>query len=483
MKKTLAVLTASLCLFAGSAMAEELAAAENIQKTIGITKVCDAYHQLVAVAVEYNAEVQSPSADAYSVVDYDTAGFRDVYDQRPFSEAKVTAVYTNDRPEMRENRDSVAGKYVLIELDKIHGAVEEDGIMKPATNAGVCTWRRTTEAGTDGADWRRQDFSKLVVTQKADVLGTDGKVVSKAGTLPSMKYEELVNLELDEFVSGYFTLSNGNQMYYSYHLPENYDPAKKYPLVVSLTGGGGSYRVQPNGDPTGGHISRDRGAVAWLSAEEDVLVLSPQQSNAPYKSNGDDVMEIVYDFMKKYSVDTNRVYAIGSSAGGLTFSSILTNPEYAKVFAAYAPCNTHFNGAQTMYKAEYDVPKMEEKFGFKSYEDFLNPELELDDSEYYEAAKQAFAAVVDNRINVYVWHGYNDQTAPADRGVSSYRILRRIYKEQGLSEEEIDKLVKLYLIDTAEFHDMGILSYHMASKVAVAHPEFIQWMLAQTRAD
>ncbi|MDO4548932.1 MAG: prolyl oligopeptidase family serine peptidase, partial [Clostridia bacterium] len=335
----------------------------------------------------------------------------------------------------------------------------------------------------DGADWRRRDFSKLIVTQKNDVLDASGAVLSEAGILPTMLYDELTNFELDEFISEYFQLSNGNQMYYSYWLPEDYDPSMKYPMVVSITGGGGSNRTQANGDATGGHISRDRGAVAWLTCGQDVIVLSPQQANDPYATTPDDVMEIVNYFLDNFSVDPDRVTCMGSSAGGLTWSTILANPEYAGVFAAYAPCNTHFNGAQTMFKAEYDVARMEQTFGFSSFEDYMDPELVMDDSEYYDAAKEAFEQVVNNRINVWVWHGYNDETAPTGRGVSSYMILRRIYEEEGLSDEEIDELVKLTLVDTQEFHDLGILSYHMASKVAVSHQEFLDWMLSQTRAD
>lgn len=481
MKKALSLLLLVALFAAGTAIAQEPATPANVVKTYGVSKVCDAYHQLIALIAEYPEDVVAPTPEDYSVIDYDTAEYREAFNVCEFSEAPITAVYTNDKPQMRANKVSVPGKYVVIELAVIKGAVEEDGIFKPTTIAGNCTWRRTTQAGTDGADWRRKDFSKLIVTQKNNVLNAKGDVVSAAGVLPALQYEDLTNLELDDFVSKYFQLSNGNEMYYSYYLPDDYDPAKKYPMVVSLTGGGGSYRIQPNGDPTGGHISRDRAAVAWLTCGEDVIVLSPQQSNDPYKTTGDDVMEIVYYFLENYAVDPDRVTCIGSSAGGLTWSNILTNPEYAKVFAAYASCNTHFNGAQTMYKAEYDVKRMEDTFGFDRYEDYLNPEMELDESEYYEEAKKALAAVVDNGVKVWVWHGYNDETSPVTRGISTYRILRKIYEEKGLSEEEIDELVKLMLIDTQEFHDLGILSYHMASKVAVSHPEFLDWMLAQHR--
>lgn len=483
MKKFLTtVLALILCLMLGAASAET-AAATNVASIKGFTQVCTAYHQLVAVAVEYSENVQAPAADAYTVIDYATAQFRDAFNIRPSSQAPVTAVYTNSVPEQREDKTSVEGRYVIIELAVIEGAVEEDGVFKPAYNAGVCTWRQTTEAGTDGADWRRTDFSKLIITQNVDVVNAQGKVVSAAGTLPTLQYDELVNYGLDEFKGEFYKLSSGNELYYSYYIPEDYDASHAYPLVVSLTGGGGTYRIQANGDPRGGHISRDGGAVAWLDASEDVIILSPQECSDPFKNTSDDIMEVVNYFLETYSIDLDRVYAIGSSKGGLTWSKILAKPEYAAKFAAYAPCNTNWTGFNTMFKPEYDVKRTEEVHGFNSYEDFMNPELWLDESEWVESARTVLQAAMDNRINVYVWHAYNDETAPVGRGISTYYALQRFYAEEGLSQAEIDELVKIYLISTEECHDLGVLSGHMASKVAVSHSEFIEWMLAQTRAD
>lgn len=483
MKKLMTIVLAlALCLMLAIASAET-APATNVASIKGFTQVCTAYHQLVAIAVEYSENVQAPAADAYTVIDYATAQFRDAFNIRPFSQAPVTAVYTNNEPAQREDKTSVEGKYVIIELAVIEGAVLEDGVYKPAYNAGVCTWRQTTEAGTDRSDWRRNDFSKLIITQNVDVVNAAGKVVSAAGTLPTLQYEDLTNYGLDEFVGEFYKLSNGNELFYAYYLPENYDASRAYPMVVSLTGGGGTYRSQANGDPRNGHLSRDGGAVAWIDAPEDVIILTPQECSEPFKNTGDDIMEIVNYFIETYSVDPNRVYAIGSSKGGLTWSKILANPEHAAVFAAYAPCNTNWTGFNTMFKPEYDVALTEDVLGLSSYEDFMKPEMWLDDSEWVEAARAAMAAAMDNKINVYVWHAYNDETAPVGRGISTYYALKRFYAEDGLSEEEIDKLVKIYLIPTQECHDLGVLSGHMASKIAVAHPEFIEWMLAQTRAD
>ena len=74
MKKCLALLLGVLSIFSGMGMAvaEENASIANAVKTYGVSKVCNAYHQLIALIVEYPEKVETPSVDAYSVIDYDT---------------------------------------------------------------------------------------------------------------------------------------------------------------------------------------------------------------------------------------------------------------------------------------------------------------------------------------------------------------------------------------------------------------------------
>ena len=121
MKKCLALLLGVLSIFSGMGMAvaEENASIANAVKTYGVSKVCNAYHQLIALIVEYPEKVETPSVDAYSVIDYDTVEYREAFNVRDQSEAPIVAVYTNDKPEVRENRQSVPGRFVVVELAEI----------------------------------------------------------------------------------------------------------------------------------------------------------------------------------------------------------------------------------------------------------------------------------------------------------------------------------------------------------------------------
>ena len=92
--------------------------------------------------------------------------------------------------------------------------------------------------------------------------------------------------------------------------------------------------------------------------------------------------------------------------------------------------------------------------------------------------RQVLQPIVDNRVFVDIWHGANDEVAPTCRGITTYLLLRELYREEGLDEESIRKLLRLTVIPTARYHELGIFSYHQASKVAVADPDTLRHTLA-----
>ena len=204
----------------------------------------------------------------------------------------------------------------------------------------------------------------------------------------------------------------------------------------------------------------------------------------------DRICDLVQRFLDQYPIDRQRVYCIGSSFGTMSWSTALTQDKYAKLFTAYIQCNGHFNGAVSMFKEEYDVRRAEALLAplTNNFTDFSNPELRkhgdgfFDSEEFQEMAK-ALKAVVDNRVHMDIWHAVNDQVAPVDRGITTYLVLQEIYRREGLSQEAIDGLLQLHLIPTQRCHDLGIFSYHQASKVAVAELKDLQHTLSLRKDD
>jgi predicted peptidase len=110
-----------------------------------------------------------------------------------------------------------------------------------------------------------------------------------------------------DFKSGTHTYG-GTTLPFRLFIPKNYQASKKFPLVLFLHGAGerGSDNSKPVSDNLGAQIfARDSNQT-----KHPAFILAPQCPAAPNQwvdvpwGNG------------TYSIDTNRIYAVGSSMGG-----------------------------------------------------------------------------------------------------------------------------------------------------------------------
>ncbi len=92
-----------------------------------------------------------------------------------------------------------------------------------------------------------------------------------------------------------------------YHVPENYDDAKKYPLVVGFRGGphinAGQFRTQ----------------LSFLSDSLNAIVLCPE--NADHFNNNEGLVKELFKYSvdttkSMYNIDSDRIYLTGLSYGG-----------------------------------------------------------------------------------------------------------------------------------------------------------------------
>lgn len=484
MKRMLAWLLAALMLCAAPMAAAEAASAPGVVKVSAIAEVYT-YHQIAAFVIEYGQEVATPQEGTYKIVDFAPSHMKETYDQRDFAEAVITAVYTNDSPQRREDKTSVPGKYVIVEQAMVDGSFydEQAGIWKPNNLCGLCTWRLAGES----CEWLRNDYSELVISQQKDVVTEDGHVVAKAGVLPTLQQADISTLLLDDFTVTTMVSVNGKyDIHYSIALPENYDAAKKYPVVVTCHGAGGSLSYAQQDEDgnllcVGGDLGRDAVPVSWLrEVDEDVIVLSIQRwSGAPeeWEVNAEaDAIYLIEELAKQYAFDMQRIYAVGSSAGSMHLAKVIM--QRPDLFAGYMQCNSVFERIN-IYKEEYQLDGGDVlttatyAFSLPTRADCFLPKEE------WAEAKAMLQGVVDNRLPVYIWHGVNDDTFSWTYAMSEYILLCEMYREAGLSQDEIDSLVKLYLADDPEYHAVGICEIHATSKLAVWNPWAMQWLLAQ----
>ncbi len=157
----------------------------------------------------------------------------------------------------------------------------------------------------------------------------------------------------DGFVARTFTDSRGGELLYRELIPEGYDRAGKFPLVLFLHGGG-----ERGDDNTRQLAHGSRMFTNPVNMEKyPAVVLFPQCPAGAYwafherPSNGFDpltlpvdyeitpvlgfVMEMVREYVASGRIDTDRIYVVGLSMGGMaTFDLACRFPD---VFAAAVP--------------------------------------------------------------------------------------------------------------------------------------------------
>lgn len=114
---------------------------------------------------------------------------------------------------------------------------------------------------------------------------------------------------------------------YSLYVPENYDPSRRWPLIIAMHGG---------------HGRGDDYLLTWLrpAKSRGYIVLSPKSLDQTWSlmQPGVDIRSIlsmVEELLDEYSIDVGRLFATGLSDGG-TFSFAL-GLSCPKLFAGIAP--------------------------------------------------------------------------------------------------------------------------------------------------
>jgi len=110
---------------------------------------------------------------------------------------------------------------------------------------------------------------------------------------------------------------------YSY-LPPNLNKAFKYPLVMALccTTGNPQAEVKTNG---------------WdkIVLKENIIVISPTYNNYATYSETSYIKKVIDDAIKRYPIDTERIYSTGFSNGGaLSVAMVSTYPKLLAAISA-----------------------------------------------------------------------------------------------------------------------------------------------------
>ncbi|MEO3751444.1 PHB depolymerase family esterase [Streptomyces sp. B6B3] len=393
----------------------------------GVTAITDVYtygQKVAAVAVEYSAIVnpRTLDPDTFTVTD-SVYNFRynPIEDLDEIADRTVTRVYTNDEIGTNPDGRSRPGRYVIVEL-----APTDPGgntVMVSRCPTALCTVKVNPDLPTEVVQ------NENVYARPGHGAG-HGRLLARGSSTSHPLTGETVNPLVDDFAQDTY-LRGGMVLPYAYHLPEDYDPNRAYPLVVILPGHGMGW----DGDNLGVQLAADIPATAWLrpdrtGTDEDVIVLAPQNQRVGAPAEAALMVALVEDFMDSHAVDPDRVYASTVSYGStLAWEAMATRPG---LFTAALVTG-----------------------GFRV------------------SADQATRIAAD-RTPVWITHGTNDHLLPVAYGRDSADLLRDAYVAAGVDPAEAEDLVRYTEYANDAFSEPD---YHAAFGPSYEDASILRWLL------
>ena len=208
------------------------------------------------------------------------------------------------------------------------------------------------DASSDAASSGGENSSAVQSDDNAEPLGPE-----KVTKVFEVKYENRY-VVTDSIKDTFYDTENGNTLPYRLFKPKDYDPAKKYPVLLFLHGAGETgtdnsrqlnninNMFEYNGDIVSGAFILCPQSAGWWN-------LGVERPN-DYKGSLGSAFHLLQSILSQYSCDRNRVYVTGLSMGGYATWDLL---EWCSdTFAAGVP----ICGGGSYYNAEayVDTPIM-----------------------------------------------------------------------------------------------------------------------------
>jgi dipeptidyl aminopeptidase/acylaminoacyl peptidase len=179
-------------------------------------------------------------------------------------------------------------------------------------------------------------YTALVIPEKAarpELIAGYGSSVSPAEVVridpAARKHTNLTDIDTAEAAAidwrppehFYFTSAKGRSIHNMIVLPPNFDPAKKYPLIVFIHGGAASNNPDQIGLRWNYHLLAAPGYVILMTDYTGSTAFGEKFAQAikldPLKTPGDEINQAVDEAIKRYPfIDGSRMCAAGASYGG-----------------------------------------------------------------------------------------------------------------------------------------------------------------------
>ena len=220
---------------------------------------------------------------------------------------------------------------------------------------------------------------------------------------------------------------NEGEIHFGLYVPESYDGSIPYALSVTLPGYEGLYF-----QGVGENIRAEDYGVEARRYNDKMIIVAPQLNDWG-KTSAKQTVALTKYFLAQYNIDPDKVYLNGYSGGGETGSLIMeVAPE---LYTAFLHCSSQWDG---------DLEPLAEA---------MTP--------------------------VYMVTGENDSYYGSFSVRDTYEKLVKLYREKGLREEQIEKLVILDLKDPSWFDARGIRDQHGGGAYFAHEEDIMGWLFKE----
>lgn len=268
---------------------------------------------------------------------------------------------------------------------------------------------------------KNTEAADKVNTVKSRTAQNNAEVTQENVTAGTKKYKGFL---LDNVLHS----KEDGDIHYNVYIPDDYDGSKAYALFMTLPGYQGLYF-----QGVGENIKTENVGFTAQEYNPEMIIVAPQLDDWGETSAKQTIALTEY-FLSAYNIDHTKVYAEGYSGGGETMSQVMgMRPE---LFTAYLQGSSQWDGS-------YD-------------------------------------AVVKSRTPVYLVVGENDEYYGSEPSEEAYQKIHDLYKDEGLSEDKIEKLVVLDVKKSAYFEKAGVTNQHgQGGQLFFQDKEIMGWLFGQ----
>ena len=232
-----------------------------------------------------------------------------------------------------------------------------------------------------------------------------------------------------------FTLDNvlhsqaEGDIHYNLYIPDSYDGEEPCAIFFTLPGYEGLYF-----QGVGENLYSENFGFEAQNYDPDMIIVAPQLSDWG-ETSADQTIALVEYFLENYNIDPDRVYGEGYSGGGETMSQVMgKRPD---LFTAYLQCSSQWDG-------DYEP-------------------------------------VVENRTPVYLVIGESDEYYGSQPTQEAYDNLYELYRQDGLSDEEISQILVLDIKDADYFESQGVTVQHGGGNLFARDQEIMNWLYSKQK--